>query len=75
MLEKIKESSTYLKEKTGLIPEIGIVLGTGLGGVVKEIQITHSIEYKNIPNFPLSTVEGHSGRLIFGILGDKTWDH
>ncbi len=71
MLEKIKESSTYLKEKTGLIPEIGIVLGTGLGGVVKEIQITHSIEYKNIPNFPLSTVEGHSGRLIFGVLGDK----
>jgi purine-nucleoside phosphorylase len=71
MLNKIKESFNYLKEKTGLCPEIGIVLGTGLGGLVKDIQITHSIEYKNIPNFPISTVEGHSGRLIFGLLGDK----
>ena len=57
MLEKIKESPTYLKEKTGLIPEIGIVLGTGLWGLVKEIQITHSIEHKNIPNFPLQRLK------------------
>ena len=72
MLNKINESSVFLKEKTKLLPEIGIVLGTGLGGLVKEIKITHSIEYKNIPNFPLSTVEGHTGRLIFGLLGNKS---
>jgi len=72
MVNKINESSVFLKEKTELLPEIGIVLGTGLGGLVKDIKITHSIEYKKIPNFPLSTVEGHTGRLIFGLLGNKS---
>ena len=52
-------------------PEIGIILGTGLGGLVSEIDIQHSIPYNEIPNFPVSTVEGHSGRLIFGTLGNK----
>jgi purine-nucleoside phosphorylase len=71
MLKKIKESSEFLQKKTNCSPQIGIILGTGLGGLVNEIEIEYSISYEDIPNFPLSTVEGHSGRLIFGNLGGK----
>ena len=71
MLQKIKESAEFLQNKTNSYPKVGIILGTGLGGLVNEIDIKHSISYKDIPNFPLSTVEGHSGRLIFGNLGGK----
>ena len=52
-------------------PETAIILGTGLGSLVDEIRDKHVIKYEDIPNFPVSTVEGHSGRLIFGKLGDK----
>ena len=51
--------------------QVGIILGTGLGGLVSEIEIDHSFAYEEIPNFPVSTVEGHSGKLIFGKLGGK----
>ena len=71
MLKKIKESAEFLEKKTNCHPQVGIILGTGLGGLVSEIEIEHSISYEDIPNFPLSTVEGHSGRLIFGNLGGK----
>ena len=71
MLKKIKESAEFLEKKTNCNPQVGIILGTGLGGLVNEIEIEHSISYEDIPNFPLSTVEGHSGRLIFGNLGGK----
>jgi len=71
MLQNIKESANFITEKTNFNPEIGIILGTGLGGLVSEIEIEHSLPYNKIPNFPLSTVEGHSGRLILGILGGK----
>ena len=71
MLEVIKKTADFLIEKTDFQPEIGIILGTGLGGLVKEINITHSFSYKDIPNFPISTVEGHSGKLIFGVIGNK----
>jgi len=71
MLQKIKESAEFLQKQTTYNPEVGIILGTGLGGLVNEIKIEHSISYENIPNFPVSTVEGHSGRLIFGKLGGK----
>ena len=71
MLKKIKESTEFLQKKTKYNPQVGIILGTGLGGLVNEIDIEHSISYEDIPNFPLSTVEGHSGRLIFGKLGGK----
>jgi len=71
MLKKIKESARFLKEKIKNKPEIGIILGTGLGGLTTEIEIAQTISYEKIPNFPLSTVEGHSGRLIFGKLGGK----
>lgn len=71
MLKKIKETSTFIQELNGLKPDIGIILGTGLGGLVHEIEILKTINYTDIPNFPVSTVEGHKGQLIFGKLGGK----
>ena len=71
MLEAIKQTADHLKEKTNFEPQIGIILGTGLGGLVNEINIVHAIPYEDIPNFPVSTVEGHKGQLIFGDLGGK----
>jgi purine-nucleoside phosphorylase len=71
MLEQIKSTAAFIQSKISIEPEIGIILGTGLGGLVEEIKIKHTIEYKDIPNFPVSTVEGHSGKLIFGELGGK----
>jgi len=71
MLKIINETANFLKDKTNFSPDVGIILGTGLGGLVNDIDIEHSISYENIPNFPVSTVEGHLGRLIFGKLGDK----
>jgi purine-nucleoside phosphorylase len=71
MLEEIKSTANYIREKTDFVPETGIILGTGLGGLVKEIEIKHVLPYETIPDFPVSTVEGHSGKLIFGVLGGK----
>ena len=71
MLTQFKESVAYIQSKTNVKPTIGIILGTGLGGLVKEIKIIDEIPYKDIPHFPVSTVESHSGKLIFGELGGK----
>ncbi len=71
MLEKINQSVAFIREKTNFNPEIGIILGTGLGGLVREIDVKAVLDYKEIPHFPISTVEGHSGRLIFGTLSGK----
>ncbi|MDG1428755.1 MAG: purine-nucleoside phosphorylase [Crocinitomicaceae bacterium] len=71
MLEKFKESRDYIKTRTDVQPTIGIILGTGLGGLVNEINIIDEIAYEDIPNFPVSTVQSHSGKLIFGELGGK----
>lgn len=71
MLEKIKATANYIKERINATPEVGIILGTGLGGLVKEIEIKESILYSEIPNFPVSTVDGHAGRLIYGTLGNR----
>ncbi len=71
MLEKIKVTANFIKERINATPEIGIILGTGLGGLVNEIKIIDSIPYSEIPNFPVSTVEGHAGRLIYGKLGKR----
>lgn len=67
-LENIKQTVDFLKSKGILAPEIGIVLGTGLGKMVNELEILNTIDYGNIPYFPLSTVESHSGKLIYGKL-------
>ncbi len=71
MLEKIKATASFIKEKIQANPEVGIILGTGLGGLVSEIEIIQSIPYHEIPNFPVSTVDGHASRLIYGRLGNK----
>lgn len=71
LLEIIDETLKVIKEKTTQKYPVGIILGTGLGGLVKEIEIEHEIEYSDLPHFPLSTVESHDGKLIFGKIGDK----
>ena len=71
MLEKIQETAAYLKGKMHTSPETAIILGTGLGSLANEITEKYEIKYSDIPNFPVSTVEGHSGKLIFGKLGNK----
>lgn len=71
MLEKIKETASYIKERMHTNPETAIILGTGLGSLAGEITEKYEISYQEIPNFPVSTVEGHSGKLIFGKLGNR----
>jgi len=69
MLESIQRTTEYIKTRIGdFVPEVGIILGTGLGGLVKEIEVEKQLMYSNIPDFPISTLEFHSGKLIFGTL-------
>jgi purine-nucleoside phosphorylase len=69
---KIEEATAFLRTRTSLQPAIGVILGTGLGGLAKEIAAEVIIDYAEIPHFPLSTVESHHGKLIFGTLAGKT---
>lgn len=71
MWDQVQETVKYLIEKTQFKPEIGIVLGSGLGNLTADIKIEHEIPYSEIPNFPVSTVQGHKGALIFGTIGNK----
>jgi len=71
MLEQIKNTANFLKQKTNCNPKAGIILGSGLGSFVDEVEIKFSIAYNEIPDFPSSTVEGHEGKLIFGLIDDK----
>ena len=71
ILEQISEAVTYIKGQYSKTPEIGIVLGSGLGNFVSEMKVEKEIPYHTIPHFPESTVEGHSGKLIFGVLSGK----
>ena len=71
MLVKINLTANYIKAKISNLPNIAIILGTGLGALVNHIEEAEYISYSDIPNFPISTVEGHSGNLIFGYLGGK----
>ena len=70
MLQKIQETADFLRPKMQSNPLTGIILGTGLGNLVTQITDKIEIPYETIPNFPVSTVEGHSGKLIFGKLGN-----
>ncbi len=72
MINKINESVTFLKKKGIDRPEIGIILGTGLGKMVNEIDVQMKIGYDEIPHFPLATVEFHKGNLVYGKLGGKS---
>ena len=72
MLKKIKNTTEFIQDSTDQFqPQIGIILGTGLGGLVNDVNIEHEIEYEDIPSFPVSTVESHKGKLIFGELSGK----
>src|SRR3990172_1132119 len=71
LLKKIEETLKVIRKATKDNYPVGIILGTGLGGLVKEINIEHEIDYANLPHFPLSTVESHKGKLIFGTIGNK----
>ncbi|MGD9898212.1 MAG: purine-nucleoside phosphorylase [Calditrichaceae bacterium] len=69
--KQIAEAVSFIKKRDNDSPQIGIILGTGLGGLVKEIDIKDEIPYHDIPHFPVSTVESHEGKLILGNLGGK----
>lgn len=68
---KLKECLAYIRSKTDFTPEIGLVLGSGLGKFADEIKVEFTVNYSTIPRFPLSTVSGHKGRFVFGYIGDK----
>ncbi|REG90806.1 purine-nucleoside phosphorylase [Flavobacterium aquicola] len=71
MWDKVQETVSYIKEKFNFSPEYGIILGSGLGGFTEEIVIEYVLPYDEIPNFPVSTVQGHKGALVFGTIGTK----
>ena len=71
MIRQIKKTTEYLQEKGFENPEIGIILGTGLGQLLDEIEVLIEVSYNHIPNFPTATVEFHKGKLIYGILEGK----
>ena len=71
MLQEINEAVHFIQSKYATQPSIGIVLGSGLGSFANEIDVEFEIKYSDIPHFPVSTVEGHSGKLIFGNLSGK----
>ncbi|WP_317130402.1 purine-nucleoside phosphorylase [Flavisolibacter ginsenosidimutans] len=70
-MEKLKEAANFLQQYNTSGAKTGVVLGSGLGDFVKEIQVKNEIPYEDIPHFPVSTVEGHHGKLIFGTIGGK----
>ncbi len=70
-MNEIEKTYNYIQKQVVFSPQIGIILGTGLGALVNEIEVEAKLDYKNIPHFPISTVESHSGKLIFGYLASK----
>ena len=71
LYEKITEAREFLDQSFTEKPEIGIILGTGLGGLIEKVEVMKSIPYEDIPHFPISTVESHKGELILGSLSGK----
>ena len=71
MWEQVQETVSFIKEKTNFTPEYGVILGSGLGSFTDDIQIEFTLPYAEIPNFPVSTVQGHKGALVFGTIGTK----
>jgi purine-nucleoside phosphorylase len=71
MWDKVQETVSYIKEKINFTPEYGVILGSGLGGFTDDIMIEYTLPYEEIPNFPVSTVQGHKGALVFGTIGVK----
>lgn len=71
MWEQVQETVSYIKERIDFIPEYGVILGSGLGSFTDEMKVEFTLPYNEIPNFPVSTVQGHKGALVFGTIGDK----
>ena len=71
MLNRLNETAAFLKKNGIDSPEIGVVLGTGLGELTNHIEVIKSFNYDEIPHFPVSTVEFHKGKLIYGSVGNK----
>jgi purine-nucleoside phosphorylase len=71
LFDRIEQTAAFIKEKIASTPQIGIILGSGLGGMTDLLVIETEIPYTDIPGFPASTVQGHSGKLLFGKLGNK----
>jgi purine-nucleoside phosphorylase len=71
LLDQVQAAAEVVRTGSGLVPEVGIILGTGLGGLAREIAVEAEIPYESIPGFPLSTVETHAGRLLLGRLGRR----
>lgn len=71
MWEQVQETVDYIQNKTNFSPEYGVILGSGLGGFTDDIEIDYILSYNEIPNFPVSTVEGHKGALVFGHIHGK----
>lgn len=70
-MQKIKEAAEYIKSQVSTVPLVGIVLGSGLGSFTQELEVEKEIDYADIPHFPVSTVEGHKSKMIFGKLSGK----
>lgn len=71
MWKQVQETVSYIKERIYFAPEYGVILGSGLGSFTDEIKVEFTLPYNEIPNFPVSTVQGHKGALVFGTIGDK----
>lgn len=71
MWEQVQETVNYINDKIGFTPEYGVILGSGLGSFTDDIEIEYILNYSEIPNFPVSTVQGHKGALVFGTIGGK----
>jgi purine-nucleoside phosphorylase len=72
LMNQLNETVNYIKSQTNATPKVGIVLGSGLGNLSQVIEVETAIEYADIPHFPVSTVKGHGGKLLFGKLGGKS---
>ena len=71
LYEKAQQSAEYICSHTTKRPKVAVVLGSGLGNLTADFTETEELPYRNIPNFPVSTVEGHKGALLVGKLGEK----
>ncbi|MCE2759130.1 MAG: purine-nucleoside phosphorylase [Chitinophagaceae bacterium] len=72
LLNKIEEAAAYVQSRSSHRPVIGVILGSGLGGFTEQMEVDQEIEYATIPHFPVSTVEGHSGKMLIGSIGGKS---
>jgi len=71
LFDRVQTAAETVRGRSALVPEVGIILGTGLGGLAREIAVEAEVPYERIPGFPLSTVETHAGRLLLGRLGGR----